>query len=240
MSVIKDLEVTRRAGPFNLADIALEAKGIITRAERQAEQIIADARVGAEEIRNQARQTGHQEGLAAGQEEGRNVARDQAARQFDQQIARTGRALAEAVEQLAARKAKMLAEARQDLVALALAAAEKVVRSHLAVDPDAARRTVEAAVELAGRASRLSIRVHPNDLEAVQAFAPQLAARLTEQAEVQVAGDEAIESGGCRLVAWRETGQASEIDAEIQTQLTRLTAELLGQEHESGDPSNQR
>jgi len=215
---------------FSLGDIAVEAKAILEQARRQAERMLADAAAECQRLGEQARQAGYQAGLAAGAEEGRDLGRQDATRKFEQQLARAGRALAEAAEQLAARKARMLAEARQDLVRLALAVAEKVLRRELAADPDACARAVEAAVELAGRASRLTIRVNPADLELVRSVAPQLVARLAGQAEVQVVADEQVENGGCRLAAFRETGQPSEIDATIRTQLDRLAAELLGEE----------
>jgi flagellar assembly protein FliH len=232
MPVIKQPE-TVRAEVFSLGDIALEAKGIVELARRQAEQILAGARVEADRLAAEARRQGHDEGVAAGTEQGRSAGRDESIKKFDAHIARVGRTLGEAVEQLNGRKGRMLAEARQDLVALALAVAEKVVRRHIRGDAATCQRTVEAAVELAGRASRLSVRVNPSDLELIRVFAPQLAARLTDAAEVAVVADDTIESGGCHLTAWRETGQAGEVDATLATQLDRLVEELLGVSRES-------
>jgi flagellar assembly protein FliH len=215
---------------FSLGDIAVEAKGILERARRQAEQAVAAANAECDAIREQARKAGYEAGLVAGAEEGQKAARQDAVKKFEQQLARAVRALAEALEQVSARKARALAEARQDLVRLALAVAEKVLRRELAADPAACVRTVEAAVELAGRASRLSVRVNPADLELVRSVAPQLAAQLTGEAEVEVVADEQVESGGCKLTAFRETAQPSEIDATIATQLDRLAGELLGKQ----------
>ncbi|MCG3180673.1 MAG: hypothetical protein BIFFINMI_03036 [Phycisphaerae bacterium] len=229
--VIKNSE-TARATPFNFGDIAIEARSIIAAARQRAEALVADAQANADAIREQARSAGHAEGHAAGREEGLKVGRDEAQRRFDAEFARSGRMLAEAMEMLNERKGQMLAEARQDLVALALTAAEKVVRTRLAADPGACRRTVDAAVELTGHTSRLSIRVSPGDLATIQEFAPNLADRLTGEGEVQVVADESIEPGGCRVTAWRESGQSSEVDATIQTQLTRIAAELLGTREE--------
>jgi flagellar assembly protein FliH len=214
--------------PFNLADIALEAKSILRRAQQQAQQIVSEATKQAGEIREQARAEGHEQGMVAGREEGAELGRQDAAKQFDQQIARTGRMLGESIEQLEQRRGRMLAEARRDLVQLAMLVAEKVVRRHLSADPDAVIRAVEAAVELAGQASRLIIRVNPQDLQTAQEFAPQLADRLSGGHEVQVTGDEQIEAGGARIAAWHETAQGSEIDARIQTQIDRIASELLG------------
>jgi flagellar assembly protein FliH len=231
MPVIKQPEIGR-AGVFSLGDIAVEAKGIVDRARGQAEQIVVAARAEADRLRAEARRQGHDEGVAAGTEQGRAAGRDEAIKKFEVQLARAGRTLGEALEQLNGRKGRMLAEARQDLVALSLAVAEKVVRREVRGDSSACQRTVEAAVELAGRASRLSLRVNPADVELIQSFAPQLAARLTDAAEVAVVADETVESGGCRLTAWRETGQAGEVDATLATQLDRLTKELLGESRE--------
>lgn len=225
MPLIKQPETTRTQA-FSLADIALEGRAIIARAERQAGEIIAAAQAQAAAIGEQSRADGFQ----AGFKEGHAAGRDDAVKKCEQQLARAGRSLAEAVEQFAANRARMQAEARNDLVRLALAAGEKILRREITADPTVCLRTVEAAVELAGRASRLSIRVNPSDLELVQSVAPQLAARLTGQADVQVVADEGIEPGGCRLAAWRQTGQAGEIDATIATQLDRLADELLGEE----------
>ena len=221
------------AVPVNLGDIAVEAKGIVAQARRQAELIVQKAQAEADAIRQQSREAGRTEGHEAGLGQGRDAGREEARKSFDQQFARVGRALAEGIEQLNERRGRMLAEARQDLVALALATASKIVRQQIAADPQVCQRTVAEAVEMAGRASRLAVRVNPQDLELVQQFARQLVQRLTAEADVQVVADETIERGGCRVRAWHQTGQASEIDATIATQTDRIAAELLGREQGS-------
>lgn len=229
-TVIKNQNAVDQGAVFNLADIAIEGRAIIEAARKKAAGIVAEAEASADAIREQARAAGHAEGLAAGTEQGKAEGREQAARTFDEQFARIGRALAEATDLVNNRKGRMLAEARQDMVALALAVAEKVVRCRLAADTDACRRTAEAAVELAGRATRLRLHVSPEDLQTLQEFAPKLAEGLTADGEVQVTADPEIERGGCRLIAWRDNGQAAEIDARIQTQLDRIAAEMLGKQ----------
>ncbi len=213
---------------FHLADYEAEAKQILARARRQADAILADAAAQAARIEEEARRQGHREGVEQGREEGRLAGRDEAFRQareeFERQRSDLAAALKTAMAAFDEQKSRFLLSARADVVALALEIARRVVKRIAATPAEAAAVAVEnaaAALELVSPASDPVLRVNPADLQAMEAFAAELAASVRERRHVRVVADASVSPGGCLL----ET-EEGRIDATLETQLDRI-AELL-------------
>jgi flagellar biosynthesis/type III secretory pathway protein FliH len=82
--------------------------------------------------------------------------------------ARLGRAIAE-LEAVGARTA---AEMAATALELALMVARKIIDAELVADPGAARRLIKAAVRRLGDVHKVTLRVSPDDLEALRSGAP--------------------------------------------------------------------
>jgi flagellar assembly protein FliH len=182
---------------------------------RELESPLAAAQADAQRIRSEA----HAEGLAAGREDGLAEGRAQ--------IADALGALAGALDGVAVLRAQTAEAVERDAIELALAVAEKVVSGALAVEPERVVDSVRGALRRLVERRRVTVLVHPDDLELVRTAANGFAAELGGIEHCDVQAERRIARGGA--VVRTEEGQ---IDASVETQLARahelVVAELGG------------
>jgi flagellar biosynthesis/type III secretory pathway protein FliH len=159
-----------------------------------------------------ARQEGHAEGVAAGQ---------QAAAES---LAPVIQALQGAVEALTAQEAQLTAQAEKAVVTLSLAIAEKVIPRAVSELPEALLTVVNQALSKVLAGTRLNLRVNPEDLERLKASQDTLALPDIDPARLTWSPDPGIGTGGCIV----ET-DFGDIDARIEHQL-KLIAALFHQQ----------
>jgi flagellar biosynthesis/type III secretory pathway protein FliH len=168
-------------------------------AKEQAAHILASARQELEARRAQAQRQGYEAGLAAGKEEG--------LAQVTELLA-TARAQAEALHARVADPALVLARRM----------AEKIVGRAVELSPAVMGDIVAQAVAASrARAGALVVRVHPDDLAAVEAEKPRWADRLAAAVQVRIVADPKVGRAGCVL----ETS-VGRLDARLDTQLAAL------------------
>lgn len=182
---------------------------------RDLESPLAAAQAEAGAIRAAARAEGHADGLEAGLAEGRaQVAAALAA--LEAAVAAVGE-----VRDVAAEAVEL------DAVELALAVAEKVVAGALAVEPERVLDVVRGALRRLAERRRVTVLVHPDDLELVRDAAPGFAAELGGIEHCEVQAERRVTRGSA--VARTDQGQ---VDASVETQLARarelVAAELGG------------
>lgn len=196
------------------ADAAAQAAAVVDAARAQAAAILADAEAAAEAVREQARAEGYAAGYAQGHAEGRARAEAELA-----QAAALVRRAAEAAEAI---RLALLMEAEEQAVALALAAARRVVGA-------AAERHAELAAAVVREGVRsttgrlLRVRVHPDDVEVVTATLKDAA----PDAAGLVVPDGAVEAGGCIIDV-----EGGRVDLRLSVQLEaveRLLADPAAQ-----------
>jgi len=245
-TVIKNAQLTgHRTGPLqvlNLLDYEAEARRILAAARKQAELLLADAERKAARLREEARQSGHREGLAKGLEEGRLAGREEAFRQaveeFTRQQASLVQAFGNALAGIEEQKQRLALAARTDVLRVAVAIARRVVK-RMAED----RATAEAiaienaseALEMIGPRTDAVLRLNPADREALEAFAKDLAESARQKRHIRVVADAAVAPGGCIL-----TTEEGRIDARLETQLARIAELLVGEEGASEGPTNRQ
>jgi flagellar biosynthesis/type III secretory pathway protein FliH len=92
------------------------------------------------------------------------------------------------------------------------------------MDPAAlANIAVEALAAARARSGLVLLRVHPDDLTAINAARPALAARIAAAVELRAIADPAVGRGGCVV----ET-PAGRLDARLETQLAALEQAVFG------------
>ena len=173
------------------------ADALIDVADRQAAEIVAEARVAAENVRAAA----YDEGRAAGKAHAESEA--VAALALIRSAASEGQAIR---DQVAEQAAGLVARA----VSLAL---RRIVGEYYEADPE---RTVAACTEALRAAAGqdvISIRVHPGLVQSIQAS-------LTDAAQY-IRPDDTIEAGGCVLDLRNGT-----IDASLDTRLSLMELAL--------------
>jgi flagellar assembly protein FliH len=181
---------------------------------RDLESPLAAAQAEADAIRAQARAEGHADGLEAGLAEGRA------------QLAAALSALESAHADVVALREATAEAVERDAVELAVLLAEKIVAGTLDTDPDRVLDVVRGALRRLTERRRVTVLVHPDDLELVRAAADGFASELGGIEHCEVQAERRLERGGA--VVRTDEGQ---IDASIETQLARareLVAAELG------------
>lgn len=179
----------------------------IRAAEREAEAILLKTR----EVAQQIEQDAYREGYAKGRAE----ALDEVRCRFEPLEA----LLRDASQQVASTHQAVIANAEDELLDLAIAVAERVLRSELGARREAVIPIVRAALETAGSRRIMAIRINPDDCEHLAEHRGELVGGLES---ARLIPDSAISPGGC--VVEIETGL---IDARLESQLQEA-ARFLG------------
>lgn len=219
--------LAREAVVLDLGDLARQAETLRRAAEREAEQIVIQARAERERLIGDAAARGHAEGLARGLEEGRRqgqeAGRAQAMAAHAQRLEALGAGWAQALETFARERAGYIVDCRAQVLSLAVEMASLVTHRVLRTDGSVVLDQIEAALRAACLPSRAVIEVAAEDLELASAAMPALAARLSLPDGAEVRAASSLTPGSCRV---RATG-GPEIDASVQTQLARIAALIV-------------
>lgn len=226
--------VARRLTTVDLADHLREAQSVIADARARSAQMIRDARREAEHVREQARveghRTGYAEGVAQGRSEGLQEARERALAEFKEQQDSLARTLISAIQAFETMKEDLEIAARRDVLELAVELARHLTFALGRLHRESAVENLRRAVARVGRRTNLTVRVNAADQEAMEQFAPALAAQWREAGHVTVETDDAIAPGGCRV----HTAE-TDVDATLETQLEATVHLLLGK-RVAGEP----
>jgi type III secretion protein L len=162
----------------------------------EAERILEAARSEAERLRGQAVAEGRERGLAA---------------------------VTELLTAARAASARAQKSAEQDLRLLAVRIAERILERELQVSPDAVVDIALSALGQAGSPHDVHLRVHPDDLKALERGRPRLLQRLTHAEVVHLRADPSVSRGGC--IVETELGT---VDARLPLQLDAIERALRG------------
>lgn len=230
MPLIKNVrarELVQGAVVMNLGDVREEADRILADARAEADRIVAEARAEAVRLTDGAAERGHAEGLARGETEGRATGLEQGvaegAAAAEAAVAERLGAISEgwttALEQFVQSREVLREEARRDLLRLGLAIAERVLGRLPAHDATVVVEQVDAAIAMLAGATRLRIRIHPDDLEAVERHFAATAGAIRDAPELDVVfdTDESIVPGGCVVAAGD-----GEVDSRLDVQISRI------------------
>lgn len=206
--------------PFRIHSFEDEAREVIDAAHARAGEILREAEEEGRRILERARREGVERGLEEGRAQGAREERERFARE-----AEGVRGLLETVAgALRDDRAALKAAAGRDLLRLAVAVAERILRAEVRLRPDeAVRGAVLRAAELAADRRELRVRLHPQDVTAVETLLPELRRRFSETAKVTLEADESVSRGGC-VVRTREGA----VDAQLETRLREIERGLAG------------
>ena len=136
-------------------------------------------------------------------------------------------ALAAVTELLVSARAAAAAEraaAKDVALVLARKMAEKIVGRAVELDPSIMGEIAGQALAASrARAGSVVLRVHPDDLAAVEKSRPSWSQRIAAAADVHLVADDSVGRNGC--VVETEVGR---LDARLQTQLDALERALRG------------
>ena len=228
MPVIKAHSAPTSIAAFSMRDIEGHARGLIQKARAQAEAMIAAATEEAEALRQEAhalgRAEGQRQGLDQGREQGTQLGKQAAFDAEQPELAAAAALLHQVAAEVEARMADFEEHAKADVLELALAIARRVTRQLGAVNPGVVTANVESAVRLIVSKSDLRIAINPQQRAIVDELLPRLRTTWPQMKHVELVDDPAITCGGCRV-----SSHAGEIDADLERQLQRVVAELVGE-----------
>lgn len=197
----------REIEPMSLRPVGPEPAGAVFPA--------GGARLGREAERMERRL---REAHAAGLREGEAAGRSRAAAELQPVLEKLSRSITE----IAGLRTRLRREAEQDLIRLSLAIARRILRREMAVDPDALRGLVRAALEKLEVQEISRARVHPAQAVMVTACLEQTGSTR----EVEVLADPSCEPGTVRL----ETPRGC-LNASVESQLQEIERGLVDQLH---------
>jgi flagellar assembly protein FliH len=214
---------------FNYDDLRRQCDEYVAEARKQGERLLAEAENQAAEIRRLARQEGRSAGEAEGLVASRDLieaqANELAARQTRENLRGTLPALAAVVTALQGEREAWLSAWESAAVRLSARIAEKIIRNELDKRPVLAGAVIREALQLAAGNPRIRVRMNPEDLNRLGDFSGEVVETLRQLGEGALVPDEGISCGGCVV----ETRQGV-IDARLETQLERISQELLANE----------
>jgi len=229
MGLIKSPDIPISVTAFSMRDIEAAAKGVLTRARRQADELVLAARAEAEKIKEQAREIGISEGQRQGRSEGladgQKTGHAQALAEHSAAMEKLIVALTEAVKALDEGRNQLRTQAINEVVGLACAIARKVTKRQGAMDEQVLRDNLRQALALAVHAADVRIMVNPSQLKTLQDEMPNLRLAWPQLTHVELMDDSSVSPGGARIFT-----RHGKIDADLDAQLDHVIAELLPQE----------
>jgi flagellar biosynthesis/type III secretory pathway protein FliH len=184
----------------------------------EARDVLGEALAEAEQIREQARRAGEEEGRAAGLTAARA--------EVDLQLA----ALRSALEGLEAVRTELISVHEHDAVELAFSLTERILAGAIEVQPERVVDVARNALRRLSERHRVTLIVNPDDLELVTEAVTALRAELGGIDHCDVQADRRVGRGG--TIVTTDTG---EIDASIEAGLDRareIVAGALSGEHD--------
>lgn len=229
-NLLRDVSITSSANELlrELRSDDEAARGIIGKAQQQADIIVRTARAEAESIHQAARAEGCEAGLA----DGNQAAKELTARLETQlaELARERAALADSVE--------------QEVLKLCVEAVEKIIRHEIKSDPRVVLRVIHACMRRVRDRGSVAVRVNPAEVELVKSHREELLAAADGLDNFTITDDRRITHGGCVVEA-----SSGDIDARVETQINQIDRKLRetnldggfgnGAEPEQVSPGNQ-
>ena len=186
---------------------------LLIAAQEKAREIVAEAKLQAERILDQA--------AARGTVEGREKAK--------QELLPSVTAFANAGQMLIVLEQQMISRYTPQLARLALEIAKKITGKALAEEPQIIVSVLEKAKQEVADAREIRILLHPADYELLAEIRPDLVKWGEENGRtIEVVASAEVSRGGCRL----ET-EIGTVDATVPTQFAEIHRQLLDEDGEA-------
>jgi len=195
-----------------LEDAQAKAEEILAQAQQKAEDLRRQAEQEAEGIRLKAKELGFAEGYAAGLEEGRAKALDQAAALLT--------LLESTVDEAARLRTASLQALEDDFLKLSVFLADKIIRKEVESDISWLQPILKEALQALGTVDQVIVFLNPTDYALLQDQGQELG--LISRAKLLFEQDPSITQGGCLIES--STGL---IDARLERRLGKLAHHLL-------------
>jgi flagellar assembly protein FliH len=226
MPVIRSNNLAAAPRAFSMADVEELAKRMLLKAKLQAEQLINAALEEAEQLKAAARDEGSKEGFDHGHQEGLKhgieAGKQEAIKQHSAELKTVIKSLTTGLTELDTHRRDLQSQALREVVELAISVARRVTRRQGEIDPGVLEANLADALKLAISAADVRVAVHPQQLAGLKAVLPALKLKWPNLKHVELLADDTLAVGGCRVYT-----RNGSIDADLNTQLDRIIADLL-------------
>ncbi len=211
---------------FNYEDIRERCDAYIKDAEEQARAVLEKAHADAEQIRKnafqEAKEAGRNEGMADAENEIQRRSVEIAQQLATEKLDTALPAMRAAADALTLERDHWLSEWQRSAVHLSIAIAEKIVRHQIDLKPEIGNNIIQEALQLAAGSPQISLHLNPIDVERIGDETQASISQVTGNHQLEIVPDESITLGGCLIKT-----QHGIVDAQLETQLERVAAELL-------------
>ncbi len=228
---------------FQFADLQQKADAYLQRVRQQAQQIQQSAQSELESWRqdaidkvqqetlqmrqeaqqqfDQAHKQGYELGFDQGLKEAREDIQGTVKKHLDERLDKVFPAIDAALDQLELKQKQWVAQWESAAIRLAMAVAEKILRSELTAAPDKIIPALHDALDLTVRTQQVRIRLSVDDYDTLLPEMNTLLEKFQRIGKTEIVPDSTLLTGDCVV----ETPMG-EIDLKIQSQLERIAEEL--------------
>ena len=185
----------------------------MAQARLEAAELLEDAQIQSEALRNAAWQEGFYEGQTAGRAAAETTAREE----WDTEKLALRSQVSEIVASIGAARQALWERQEAEMVAFVLAIARQVIKTEVAQNPEVVRSVIQSALRRVTDKEQVRVRVSVGDAGRVRAMREDLLSTLDGLHHLEIVDDRRVGDGGCVI----ETG-AGTIDAKIETQLAEV------------------
>lgn len=198
-----------------------QAEETVSRARVMADEIMRQAQTEVEQIKQQTYRDAFEQGRTEGYNEGYRAGLAKAEEEAVAIRAQATRVL----EQAEKIRRQTLEGLEHETVDLAREIAERLLSSHLALEPETVFNIAKESLQLVADRLNVVLYINPIELELMKSRKDELKSLLPARAELQVIADSLIQPGGCRV----ETEQGR-LDATMEARREALLKALYGEE----------
>jgi len=167
-------------------------------------------------------QEAYDKGFAAGEKDG--------IRAGEKKMQDLAEALSAIIESLTGLRGQLVKQYESELLDLVLAVCKKIMYCEVSLDSRVIRETVRHVLEDAPAGQSITLRLHPKDLEAVEALISSAEVSATDMNRVTLKSDTSVSRGGCRM----ETPHG-DMDAVIETRIKHVYDALKRASEDAGE-----
>ena len=208
------------AAPTPVPDLGVvhaEAEAMLAQARAEAAELLEDAQIQAEALREAAWQEGHHQGRT----EARAAVETELRAAWDARADALRAEMDGLVAQIGAAREALWAQQEPEMVALALDIARQVVKTEVTQNPEVVRALIANAVRRITDKDNVRVRVSLTDAPRVKEMRQDLMDLMDGLRHLEIVDDRRVGEGGCVI----ETN-AGTIDAKIETQLSEVARAL--------------
>ena len=199
--------------PVDWDSINAKAEDILASARAEAAELVEDAQVQAEALREAA----WQEGFHSGKQEAKAATETELRREWNGHKAALRAELDDLITQIISAREELWQRQEQEMVGLALDIARQVVKGEVTQNPEVVRQVISNAIRRITDKENVRIRVSVADAPRVKEMREELLEITDGLRHLEIIDDRRIGEGGCVI----ETN-AGTIDAKIETQLAEV------------------